>query len=123
MYATVPPSAPLVCFPRPLRVVWVVGCLGFRCIDMKGFRVEDKQLGAAQTETVAHQVSVATLDMRRSCIASKVTTLARIPGSGPLPVTVGTFETKVTTLTRISGVYHGGKIPCGAGVPTRDTSL
>ena len=36
-----------------------VGCflpssLGSRCIDMKGFRVEGQQLGAAQTETVAH---------------------------------------------------------------------
>ena len=30
-----------------------VGGLGFRCIDMRGFRVEE-QLGAAQTETMAH---------------------------------------------------------------------
>ena len=45
------------------------------------------------------QVSVGTLDTSRSCIASKVTTLTRIPGSGPIPVIVGTFETKITTLT------------------------
>ena len=43
---------------------------------MKGFRVEGQQLGAAQT------VSVATSDTPRSCIASKLTTLTRIPGSG-----------------------------------------
>ena len=46
---------------------------------MKGLRVEGQQLGAAQTETM---VSVASLDTPRSCIASKVTTLTRIPGSG-----------------------------------------
>ena len=51
---------------------------------MKGFRIEGQQLGAAQTETMAHPVSVATLDTPRSCMASKV-----------------------TTLTTISGVYHG----------------
>ena len=31
------------------------------------------------------------------------------PGfGGPIPVTLGSFETTVTTLTRSSGVYHGG---------------
>ena len=49
---------------------------------MKGFRVESQRLGAAQTETVAHQVSVATLDTPRSCIASNATTLTKIAGSG-----------------------------------------
>ena len=36
----------------PLWCGWW-GCLGFRCIDLNGFRVEGQQLGAAQTETVA----------------------------------------------------------------------
>ena len=55
------------------------------------------------------QVIVATLDTPRSCITSKVARLTRFPGSGgpSLSVTVGTLETKVTTLTRISGVYRG----------------
>ena len=30
-------------------------------------------------------------------------------------MTVGTFETTVPTLTRISGVYRGGTIPWGVG--------
>ena len=43
-----------VCTSTP-PVVWWWGCLGFRCLDMKGFRVEgQQQLGAAQTETMAH---------------------------------------------------------------------
>ena len=50
---------------------------------MKRFRVEGQQLGAAQTETMV-QVSVATLDTPRSCIASKATTLTKI-ASPPLP--------------------------------------
>ena len=41
--------------PRPPLVWRWRGCLGFRCIDMKGFTVEGEQLGAAQTETVANQ--------------------------------------------------------------------
>ena len=56
MYATVPPLSPLVCFPRSPPVVWVVGL--FRVwvyrYDMKGFKVEGQQLGAAQSETAAH---------------------------------------------------------------------
>ena len=45
------------------------------------------------------QVSVATLDTPRSCIASKVTTLTRIPGyprfGGPSLRLLVLFETKV----------------------------
>ena len=52
---------------------------------MKGFRIEGEQLDAGQTETMAHPVSVATLD-----------------------------TSKVTTLTTSSGVYHGGDT-MGAG--------
>ena len=69
------------------------------------------------------RVSVATLDTPRSCIASKATTLTKIAGSGG--VTVGPFEKTVTTLTRISGVYHGGTIPWGGwggGLLTRNTA-
>ena len=47
----------------------------YRCIDMKGFRVEGQQLGAAQTATMAHPG-----ECRHS-----VTTLTRIPGSGAIP--------------------------------------
>ena len=57
------------------------------------------------------QLSVTTLDTPRSHNTHEDPGLA-----GPIPVTVGAFETKVTPLTRISGVYHGG----GWGVPARD---
>ena len=54
--------------------------------------------------------SVATLDTPRSCIASKVTTLTRIPGSGgPIPVTVGTFATKVRHQDFFWGDTIGGR--------------
>ena len=36
-------------------MVWVVGLFRVHwCIDMKGFGVDGQQLGAAQTETMAH---------------------------------------------------------------------
>ena len=38
-------------------VVWVVGLFRvYKCVDMNGLRVQGQQLGAAQTETVAHSV-------------------------------------------------------------------
>ena len=77
---------------------------------MKGFRVEGQQLGAAQTKTVAHPGESRHFG-HASCIAgiaSKNHNTHEDPRFGvPIPVTVGTFETKVMTLTRISGVYHG----------------
>ena len=39
---------------HPHPPLWCAWCLGFTCIDMTGFRVEGQQLGAAQTETMAH---------------------------------------------------------------------
>ena len=48
---------------------------------MKRFRVEGQQLGARPKPWPIY-VSVATLDTPRSCVASKVATLTRIPGSG-----------------------------------------
>ena len=75
---------------------------------MNGFRVEGQQLGAARTETVARPG-----ECRRIGHATKLhsfkshNTHEDSRFGGPIPVTVGTFETNVTTLTRISGVYHG----------------
>ena len=83
---------------------------------MKGLRVEGQQLGAAQTETVAHPG-----ECRHFGHATKLhsfkshNTHEDSRFRGPLPVTVGIFETQVTTLMRISGVYHGGGIPLVGG--------
>ena len=61
---------------------------------MKGFRVEGQKLGAAQTETVAHQG-----ECRHFGHATKLHSFKRhwrgSPVRGVHLVTVGTFETKV----------------------------
>ena len=102
----------------PLWCGWW-GCLGFRCIDIKGFRVEGQQLGAAQTETVARPGECRHFGHATKLHSFKSHNTHDDPRSGgPIRVTVGTFEAKVTTLTRISGVHLGGG---GGGVPTRDT--
>ena len=78
---------------------------------MKGFRVEGQQLGAAQTETVAHPGECRHFGHATKLHSFKSHNTHEDRGlGGPIPVTVGTFETTVTTLTRISGVYHGGTI-------------
>ena len=51
---------------------------------MKRFRVEGQQLARRKPKPWPIQVSVDSLDTPTSCIASKVTTLTRIPGSGAL---------------------------------------
>ena len=77
-----PPCGVLVGVGSPAPSLWCGwwSCLGFRCIDMKGFRVEGQQ-----TETRPIQVSVATLDMPRSCIASKTqhSRESRVRGAHP----------------------------------------
>ena len=111
--------------PRPLWCGW--WGLGFRCIDMNGFRVECQQLGTARTETVARPG-----ECRRIGHATKLHSLQSHNThedprfGGPIPVTVGTFETTVRPLRGFralplggGGGYHGGG--GGGGVPTRDT--
>ena len=90
---------------------------------MKRFRVEGQQLGAAQTETVANPGECRHVGHATKLHSFKSHNTHEDPRFGrPIPVTVGTFETNVTTLTRISGVYHGTPPsmlppapPCGAG--------
>ena len=91
-------------------VVWVVGLFRvYMCIDMKGFRVEGQQLGAAQSETMAHPGECRHFGHAAKLHSFKSHNTHEDPGfRGPIPVPVGTFKTKVTTLTRISGVYHRG---------------
>ena len=75
---------------------------------MKGLRVEGQQPGAAQTETMAHPGECRHFGQATKLASKRHDTHEDRGFGGPIPVTVGTFETKVTTLTRISGVYHGG---------------
>ena len=76
---------------------------------MKGFRVEGQQLGTARTETVARPG-----ECRRIGHATKLHSLKRHkthedPGfGGPIPVTVGTFETKVRPLRGFRALSLGG---------------
>ena len=73
---------------------------------MKGFRVEGQQLGAAQTETLARPGECRHFGHATKLHSFKSHNTHDDPRSGePIRVTVGTFEAKVTTLTRISGVY------------------
>ena len=94
---------------------------------MNGFRVECQQLGTARTETVARPG-----ECRRIGHATKLHSLKRHNThedprfGGPIPVTVGTFETKVRLLRGfralrlgVGGGYRG--VAGGGGVPTRDT--
>ena len=91
--------------PRPLWCGW--WGLGFRCIDMKGFRVEGQQLGAAQTETVANPGECRHFGHATKLHSFKSHNTHEDPGFGePIPVTVGTFETKVRP-SRGFRVYRG----------------
>ena len=80
---------------------------------MKRFRDEGQQLGAAQTETetMAHPGEC------RHFGHAKVTTTHRDPGfGGPIPVTVGSFETKVNPHEDFGCIPCEGRIPLwGAG--------
>ena len=75
---------------------------------MKGLRVEGQQLGAAQTETMAHPGECRHFGHATKLHSFKSHDTHEDRGfAGPIPVTVGTFETTVTTLTRIR-VYTMG---------------
>ena len=74
---------------------------------MKRFRVEGQQLGAAQTETMAHPGECRHFGHATKLHSFKSHNTHEDRGlGGPIPVTDGTFETKVTT---------GGTIPRGGG--------
>ena len=84
-----------------------------------GFRVECQQLGTARTETVARPG-----ECRRIGHATKLHSLKRHNThedprfGGPIPVTVGTFETKVRPLRGFRALSlggGGGGIPLGGG--------
>ena len=65
----------------PLWCGWC-GCLGFKCIDMNVLWLRVSSWAQRRPKPWPIQEGVATLDTPRSCIASKVTALTRIPGSG-----------------------------------------
>ena len=94
---------------------------------MNGFRVECQQLGTARTETVARPG-----ECRRIGHVTKMHSLKRHNihedprFERPIPVIVGTFETKVRPLRGFRALPlggGGGEIPVGEGgaVPTYDT--
>ena len=97
---------------------------------MNGFRVECQQLGTERTETVARPG-----ECRRIGHATKLHSLKRHNThedprfGGPIPVTVGTFETKVRPLRGFralplggwGGGYHGGG--GGGGTDTRHETI
>ena len=96
---------------------------------MNGFRVECQQLGTARTETVARPGECRRIGHATKLHSLKSHNTHEDPRfGGPIPVTVGTFETKVRPLRGFralplggggGGGYHGGGV--GGGVPTRDT--
>ena len=62
---------------------------------MKGFRGEGQQLGAAQTETVANPGECRHFGHATKLHSFRSHNTHEDPGfGGPIPVTVGTFETK-----------------------------
>ena len=95
---------------------------------MNGFRVECQQLGTARTETVARPGECRRIGHATKLHSLKSHNTREDPRfGGPIPVTVGTFETKVRPLRgfRALPLGGGGGIPWGGGwgggVPTRDT--
>ena len=95
---------------------------------MNGFRVECQQLGTAGTETVARPGECRRIGHATKLHSLKSHNTHEDPGfGGPIPVTVGTFETKVRKYDPYEdfGLYHwgvGGRgDTMGGGVPTRDT--
>ena len=85
---------------------------------MKGFRVECQQLGTARTETVARPGECRRIGHATKLHSLKSHNTHEDPRfGGPIPVTVGTFETKVRPLRGFRALPLGG----GGGVPTRDT--
>ena len=114
--------------PRPLWCGW--WGLGFRCIDMNGFRVECQQLGTARTESVARPGECRRIGHATKLHSLKSHNTHEDPRfGGPIPVTVGTFETKVRPLRGFralplgggGGGYHGGG--WGGGTDTRHETI
>ena len=76
---------------------------------MKGFRVEGQQLGAAQTETVANPGECRHFGHATKLHSFKSHNTHEDPGfGGPIPVTVGTFETEVRPLRGFRALPLGG---------------
>ena len=66
---------------------------------MNGFRAEGQQLGAARTETVARPGECRRIGHATKLHSFKSHNTHEDPRfGGPIPVTVGTFETKVRPL-------------------------
>ena len=91
------------------------GCLGFRCIDVNGFRVEGQQL--AQTETVAHPGECRHFGhaTKLHSFRFKSNTHEDPRFGGAIPVTVGTFETKVRPSRGFRVYTIGGGDTMGVG--------
>ena len=86
---------------------------------MKWFRVDGQQLGAAQTQTMPHPGECRHFGHATKLHSFKSHTTHEDPGFGGSSLRLLALLRQVTTLTRISGVYHGR----GAGVyrhATRD---
>ena len=85
---------------------------------MNGFRVECQQLGTARTETVARPGECRRIGHATKLHSLKSHNTHEDPRfGGPIPVTVGTFETKVRPLRgfRALPLGGGGGIPWGGG--------
>ena len=91
---------------------------------MNGFRVECQQLGTARTETVAPPGECRRIGHATTLHRLKRHNTHEDPRFGePIPVTVGTFETKVRPLRGFralplgggGGGYHGGGVGGGGG--------
>ena len=76
---------------------------------MKGFRVECQQLGTARTETVARPGECRRIGHATKLHSLKSHNTHEDPRfGGPIPVTVGTFETKVRPLRGFRALPLGG---------------
>ena len=76
---------------------------------MNGFRVECQQLGTARTETVARPGECRRIGHATKLHSLKSHNTHEDPRfGGPIPVTVGTFETKVRPLRGFRALPLGG---------------
>ena len=83
---------------------------------MNGFRVEGQQLGAARTETVARPGECRRIGHATKLHSFKSHNTHEDPRlGGPIPVTVGTFETKVRPLRGFRVLPLGGGDTMGGG--------
>ena len=96
-----------VCTPAPLWCGW--WGLGFGCIDMNGFRVECQQLRTSRTEAVARPGECRRIGHATKLHSFKSHNTHGDPRfGGPIPVTVGTFETKVRPSRGFRALPLGG---------------